>query len=208
MARVLALLRFPSRAMMRAKHFRLHFMTVAPQPSASKIPDPPEAPARNFWQRRVRDPILAQLKQGVTPDKIALTLALGVACGLFPFLGFTTLLCFVVAVVLKLNQPIIHIVNQLLWPVHLTAIVFYIRSGEWLYGIKPIRYNPNEIAHLFMHSQREFWHHFGLISLCAFITWLISVPIVVACIYYPVRPILKKLAALRQAKAEAAKNAS
>ena len=181
-------------------------MTVDP-----KISPPSSAlatPTRSFWQRRVKDPILAQLKQGVTPDKIALTLALGVACGLFPFLGFTTLLCFVVAIALKLNQPIIHIVNQLLWPVHLTAIVFYIRSGEWLYGIKPIRYNPNEIAHLFMHSQREFWQHFGLLSLCAFITWLISVPIVVVCIYYPVRPVLRKLAALRQAKAIANANKS
>jgi len=183
-------------------------MPVVSKDPTSRTAATPDEPARSFWQRRVRDPILAQLKQGVTPDKIALTLALGVACGLFPFLGFTTLLCFVVAIVLKLNQPIIHIVNQLLWPVHLTAIVFYIRSGEWLYGIKPIRYNPNEIAHLFMHSQQQFWQHFGLICLCAFITWLISTPFVVAGIYYSVRPVLKKLAALRQAKIDAAKSRS
>jgi uncharacterized protein (DUF2062 family) len=182
-------------------------MIADPKAPPTPAPDISGAPARSFWQRRVNDPILAQLKQGVTPDKIALTLALGVACGLFPFLGLTTVLCFVVAIKLKLNQPIIHIVNQLLWPVHLTAIVFYIRSSVWLYGIKPIRYNPNEIAHLFMHSQREFWQHFGLISLCAFITWLISVPFVVVCIYYPVRPLLRKLAAIRQAKASATKSA-
>jgi hypothetical protein len=91
-------------------------------------------------------------------------------------------------------------VNQLLWPVHLTAIVFYVQSGEWLYGIKPMRYNPNDIADLFIHSPREFWKHFGLLSVCALVTWLLSVPIVVVCIYYPVRPILRKLAALRHAK--------
>src|SRR5205823_3058237 len=27
---------------------------------------------RSFWERRVRDPILAQLRQGITPEKIAL----------------------------------------------------------------------------------------------------------------------------------------
>jgi uncharacterized protein (DUF2062 family) len=180
-------------------------MTV--NPYAPPPTDQPTAPTRSVWQRRLRDPILAQLKQGVTPDKIALTLALGVACGLFPFIGLTTLLCFIVAIVFKLNQPIIHVVNQLLWPVHLTAIVFYIRSGEWLYGIRPIRYNPSEIAHLFMHSQRAFWQHFGAISLCAFITWLILMPFIVIGIYYPVRPLLRKVAALRHAKQAKAEQA-
>jgi len=163
-------------------------------------PQTPDASTRSFWQRRVREPITAQLTQGVTPDKIALTLALGVACGLFPFLGFTTLLCFIVAATFKLNQPIIHIVNQLLWPVHLTAIVFYVWIGNELFDLPPIPYDPDEISHLFIHSQREFWQRFGMISLCAFVVWLISVPFVIACIYYPVRPLMRKLAILRQAK--------
>ena len=39
---------------------------------------PPPADAttrRTLWQRRVRDPIVAQLTQGITPEKIALTIA-------------------------------------------------------------------------------------------------------------------------------------
>ena len=59
--------------------------------------NPPE-PRPSVWQRRVVQPIVAQLTQGVTPDRIALTLAVGVTCGLFPFLGLTTALCFVAAV--------------------------------------------------------------------------------------------------------------
>jgi len=161
----------------------------------------PAAPRSSIWQRRVLDPILAQLTQGATSDKIALTVALGVACGMFPFLGFTTLLCFVVAVVLKLNQPIIHVVNQLLWIPHLLMIGVYIWLGEHLFSLKPTPYNPQEIADLFKDSPREFWQRFGLIGLSALVAWLITVPFIVAAVYYPVRPVLKKLVALRLARA-------
>jgi uncharacterized protein (DUF2062 family) len=51
----------------------------------------PGAPSRSsFWQRRIVAPIKAQLTQGVTPDRLALTLGVGTACSLFPFLGFTS----------------------------------------------------------------------------------------------------------------------
>ena len=63
----------------------------------------------SFWRRRVRDPIMAQLKQGTTPEKIALTIGLGVALGVFPILGSTTALCLAAAALLKLNQPVIQI---------------------------------------------------------------------------------------------------
>jgi len=52
------------------------------------IPDA-AAPARTSWQRHVIDPIAVQLTQGITPEKIALTLAVGSAFALFPILGLS-----------------------------------------------------------------------------------------------------------------------
>ena len=51
----------------------------------SLVPETPIAPVeprRTFWQTRVRDPIVAQLTQGITPEKIALTIAIGSALAL------------------------------------------------------------------------------------------------------------------------------
>jgi uncharacterized protein (DUF2062 family) len=169
--------------------------------SDSTQPPPPTIPPRGFWQRRVIDPILALLKQGVTVHKLALTIALGVACGLFPFLGFTSLLCFVVALVLKLNQPIIQIINQLLWPVHLTAIVFYIWVADALFDLPPVSFNPKEITQLFFHAPGELFHRFGLLGLCAFLVWLVSAPVIIGCVYYSVRPVLRRFAKMRQPRA-------
>ncbi|MFT3783174.1 MAG: DUF2062 domain-containing protein [Nibricoccus sp.] len=174
--------------------------SISPSPTT-------DAPRKTLWQRRIVEPIMAQLKQGVTPDKIALTLAVGVACGLFPFLG-TWMLCFVVAVALRLNQPIIQIVNQLLWPIHIPAIPFWFWLGTKLFNL---HYNLDEVLREFNTDQTfaewlrmlfsgAFWGRFGKIFLCGVLVWLASVPIIIAGIYYPVRPIMRKLAALRLAR--------
>ena len=63
------------------------------------------------------DPILELLRQGVTPEKIALSLAFGLGLGIFPVLGVSTILCTVAAIVLRLNLPAIQLVNYLAAPV-------------------------------------------------------------------------------------------
>ena len=151
-------------------------------------------PRPSFWQRRVIQPILAQLTQGVTPDRIALTLGVGLACGLFPFLGFTTALCFAAAFMLRLNQPIIHIINQLLWPAQLAGIPVYVWLGQNIFGAPPVPVDPQEIARVFAESQREFWSRFGLMGLHAFTAWLVTVPLLIGTVYYATRPVLRRLA--------------
>jgi uncharacterized protein (DUF2062 family) len=159
---------------------------------------PLSAPSRgSFWQRRVIAPIVAQLTQGVTPQKIALTLALGLVCGIFPFLGFTTALCFVVALAFRLNQPIIHVINQLLWPVQLPLIAVYVKMGARLYGADVMTFNVQDITRVFWASQSEFWARFGMMGVYALSAWLISVPVIAGLAYYATLPALRKLASTR-----------
>ncbi|MBX3737653.1 MAG: DUF2062 domain-containing protein [Candidatus Didemnitutus sp.] len=159
-----------------------------------------ESSRPNFWQRRVAQPIVAQLTQGITPDRIALTLGVGLACGVFPFLGFTTALCFVAAAALRLNQPIIHVVNQLLWPVQLALIPVYVKLGAALYGAKTLPFDPQEVSRVFVASQHEFWSRFGLMGLHALSAWLLSVPFLVGCVWLATRPLLQRLASGRASR--------
>jgi uncharacterized protein (DUF2062 family) len=68
----------------------------------------------------------------VSPRKLALSVALGVVCGLVPVLGISTALCAVLAVVLRLNQPAIQVANYLVTPLQLVLIIPPLRVGEWL----------------------------------------------------------------------------
>ncbi len=63
-------------------------------------------------------PFIQMLRQGVSPEKIALTVALGIMLGVIPVLGSTTALCTLAAIVLRLNLPAIQLVNGVVYPLH------------------------------------------------------------------------------------------
>jgi hypothetical protein len=52
-----------------------------------------ESRLKRFWQERVVALIAAQFTQGFTPQKISLTVTLGLTLGVFPIFGATTTLC-------------------------------------------------------------------------------------------------------------------
>lgn len=166
------------------------------RPPSAETPAPGTAPApTSWWRRRVLAPILAQLTQGVTPDKIAATLAVGTACSLFPFLGFTTGLNLAVGTWLRMNHPILQLVNYLLTPIHLAMILVYVRVGEtiWRSGSEP--FSVGDVITTFREASiGEFLARFGWAGVHAFTAWIISVPIIIALLYYPLRPVLRRFA--------------
>lgn len=173
-----------------------------PEPAASNRDQPEHANAGaganthdGFWRRRVVRPIIAQLTQGITPDRLAITCGAAVAGGLFPFIGATTVLCFVAALVFRLNQPIIHVLNQLLWPVQVAMVAVYVQVGAWIYGQPAIPFEVAEVKRLFLESQAEFWSRFGWLGVHAFTAWAISVPLLLGGTFYLTRPVLRRLAA-------------
>lgn len=58
---------------------------------------------RGLIRRRLFEPLLTLLRQGIAPQQIALSLAFGLGLGIFPVLGVSTILCTAVALVLRLN---------------------------------------------------------------------------------------------------------
>jgi uncharacterized protein (DUF2062 family) len=152
------------------------------------------SPAKSFWRRRVLDVIVGQLKQGITPQKISLTLALGVTLGIFPILGATTLLCFVAGLCLKLNQPIIQMVNYLMYALQLVLILFFVRVGEFLMHATPVSFSIPELFRKFHESPREFFREFGMTGVHGIVGWLLIAPFVAALLYFILLPLMKKLA--------------
>lgn len=156
-------------------------------------------PQRGFWRRRLVDPLLAQLTQGVTPDRLAATLAVGTACSLFPFLGLTSLLNLIVGIRLRMNQPILQTLNQLLGPVHLLMILAYVRLGEWLWQASDDRFTIGDMIRTFRDETfLVFLERFGWAGIHALSAWIITTPLLIAAIYYTLRPVMRRLARLRQ----------
>ncbi|MBL9186001.1 MAG: DUF2062 domain-containing protein [Opitutaceae bacterium] len=170
-------------------------LVSAPPPSSASSSSAP-APRPGFWQRRVVGPIRAQLTQGVTPDKLALTLGLGTACSLLPFLGLTSLLNLGVGLALRMNQPILQTLNQLLGPVQLVLILVHVRIGEWLWRAEGDRFTVGEMMRVFRDSPiAEFFARFGWAGIHALSAWLLLAPVLAAVVYFSVRPALRRAAA-------------
>jgi uncharacterized protein (DUF2062 family) len=74
------------------------------------------------------------LRQGISPRRLALTLALGFAIGCFPIVGVTTAICLVVATSLRLNLPAIQAANWIAMPFQVALIVPFVRLGGRLFG--------------------------------------------------------------------------
>ena len=148
----------------------------------------------SFWQRRVVAPIVVQLRQGITPEKIALTIALGVGLGIFPILGSTTLLCGLAAVALRLNQPVIQLVNYFTYPLQLALIIPIYRAGEILFFKTPVPLSIPLLLERFKADFGQFLGDFGMIAIQGMVVWCLLASLIVPALYFSFRPPLRTLA--------------
>lgn len=139
------------------------------------------------------DPIAVQLTQGITPEKIALTFAVGSAFALFPILGTTTILCLFVGIALRLNQPIIQIVNALCTPLHLPVIVAMVKLGEIVFNVPHSHMGIRMMNHMFWEDPREFFEQFGRTALHAIAAWTVIAPFWMITVYLIALPVLREV---------------
>ena len=86
----------------------------------------------HWLRRRILDPLLAFLKQGMAPSRLALCVAIGIVIGNIPILGVSSILCGIIALVFRLNLPAIQIVQAAMAPTQVLLIIPFVRMGEWI----------------------------------------------------------------------------
>ncbi len=162
---------------------------------------------KDFLRRRLVAPVTALLAQGLSPDRVALTLAIGIALAAFPIIGMTTFLCTVFALALKLNMPLIQAVNYLGAPLQLACLVPFVRLGARIFGGgEGARFTLPQMISLVSHEPRRAFEVLWLSGLRAVGAWALVAPFAVAALYLVLRPILEK-AARRLARAPRAPSA-
>jgi uncharacterized protein (DUF2062 family) len=148
-----------------------------------------------FLKRRLVDPLLALLRQGVAPDRLALCVAIGVTVGCIPILGVSTILCTVIALSFRLNLAAMQLVQALMAPIQLLLIVPFVRLGEWL-----LRAAPQPVS---IHAGMELlkqgvWHTVLVLKdaiIHAGIAWILVAPLAIFLLYRILKPIFQRTAA-------------
>ena len=152
-------------------------------------------PKPNWWQRRIAGPVRQQLTQGITPDKIALTLALGLTLGTFPILGSGFLLCGLAAWALKLNQPIIQATGTLAYPMQLILLLPFYRAGESLFSVPAIPLSIPALLSRFFENIPLFLTEYGMTGARGIFVWGLIAPLLGTGLYFGLRPPLRRSAA-------------
>lgn len=145
-----------------------------------------------FFRRRVVRPIVELLRQGVTPEKLALSLALGVALGVFPVLGTTTALCALVAFIWRLNLPAIQIVNYFVYPAQIALLIPFFRLGEKMFGAPQL---PLSVPQLLAMVHASFWAATRFLWTTiwhAALAWCLIAPVFVGLAYVLLVPLLQR----------------
>lgn len=141
------------------------------------------------------------LRQGISPRRLALTLALGFAVGCIPVVGIPTVLCAALALALRLNLPAIQAANYAAMPLQLALIVPFVRLGGWLISEKPARAPVASIdSHALLHLpllHLAAW--LGGLAGQALLAWLLVAIPAVAVMTLALTRVLRRIPALETA---------
>ena len=128
---------------------------------------------KRLFHDKIGQPILNLLKQGISPEKLSLSIAFGAVIGILPILGATTLICAAIAVVLRLNLPAIQLFNYLVYPLQIFLLIPFISLGAFIFQVDLPPLTVQELSVLF---QQDFWGSivsFFETILYAVVAWLI-----------------------------------
>jgi uncharacterized protein (DUF2062 family) len=148
---------------------------------------------QSWIYRKLVLPIIDLMRQGITPEKIAQSLAFGIALGVFPVLGSTTVLCTVAAFVFRLNLPAIQLVNYFVYPLQLALLIPFIRFGEILFRSPHVSLSLPFIFRMIRENAWQTTRTYWTSGWHAMVAWCLVGPLAIYLLTRLLTPILRRL---------------
>lgn len=161
--------------------------------------------SNGFLMRRLVRPLLELLREGVTPEKLSLSIALGIVLGLIPVIGINTALCAVIALTWRLNLPAIQMVNYFVYPLQIVLLLPFFRVGEKLFGA---RHLPVRIEQVRGMIRSNLWGAVRLLwttTWHALVVWAMAAPFAAVLIYVLLVPTFRRVLKKTDVAASAAR---
>jgi uncharacterized protein (DUF2062 family) len=145
----------------------------------------------------IQEKLRQWLLQGISPRRLALTLALGCAIGCIPVVGIPTLLCAGLALALGLNQPAIQAANYAVMPMQLLLVVPFMRLGGWLLAHPTRQASVEALLH---RSPLALVTQMGGLAAQALLAWLLVAGPAVVLMTLGLTPMLRRIPAIAAAE--------
>ncbi|EMO75969.1 PF09835 family protein [Leptospira kirschneri str. 200801925] len=150
-----------------------------------------------FSPKNIIEVLKKELKSGITPEKISLSIVVGAGMGVFPLIGTTMALCGILGVLFRLNPVAIQLANYLVYPLQIILIFPFLKTGS-IVTSTPLDLSWAER----ISSDNVFVVAKGIFDVAAFavLGWLIWVPIISIVFYFLLLPFLKRMSKLFHSK--------
>jgi len=130
----------------------------------------------DWLRRKVRDPLLAELRQGATPESVAAAVSVSLAIAINPIIGTTTVGCVIAGRLFRLNHVVMQIVNHASFVLQVALMIPFMRIGETVTGSRHIVLTYEAIMKQYNESFSIFFEKFWMAYVHGIIGWLIVVP--------------------------------
>ena len=147
---------------------------------------------RAWLTRRVVEPLIAQVKRGLTAEGLAAGVTVSFALAINPILGTTTVLCLLAGRLFRLNHVVMQTVNHLTYPLQILLIVPFVRLGEKLTGAEPLPLDVGLLIAEFQKSFGGFVAKFGMAYVHGMLGWLLVVPVSAALLHFTLVTLLRR----------------
>jgi uncharacterized protein (DUF2062 family) len=155
-------------------------------------------PVHHSWfYRRGVLPILALLRMGATPRTLAWSIAAGMAIGMNPIIGTTTVLCLAAAIPFRLNVVASQIANHAMFPVELALVIPFIRGGARVFRTQAMPLSPRLFLEAARRTPLALTRQLWMWEWHAFVLWaavsVVAVPVVALALTPVLRRLLKRV---------------
>lgn len=147
----------------------------------------------DWLRRKVRDPLVAELRQGATPEAVSAAVVVSFAIAILPIVGVTTLICLAAGRMFRLNHVVMQIVNHASFALQLAFMIPFMRLGEMITGARHIDLTPKAIIDEFNRSFPDFFEKFWMAYVHGLIGWVITVPLACWLLNFILRASFRKL---------------
>ena len=145
-----------------------------------------------FMHFRIGEIIRKSLTQGISPRKLAISVALGIIIGIIPVVWGSTLICVILAFLLRLNQPCIQAANFLVYPLQIALFVPFHHLGAKIFPWGP----SLSIETLLKGFRQDFAGNIALILLAALkavAAWILTATPLAVLLYFILLTIFTKI---------------
>jgi len=113
--------------------------------------------------------------EGLPPEKLALSVTIGIVAGVFPVIGATTLISLLLTMAFRQNLLVVQAVQWILALVQIVLIIPFMQLGAYLLNQHALHISMQQINHAFQPGMLAGIKTVGVFHLYGILSWAILV---------------------------------